>query len=50
MNRIMTIISLVFLIGCSIIFYENYVDPRKPNERVYVDTCYVDTVKTDSLK
>ncbi len=39
----MTIIGLVFLVGCSIIFYENYIDPRKPTERVYVDTCKQDT-------
>ena len=50
MRKYMTILGLVFLVGCSIIFYENYVDPRKPTERVYVDTCFIDSVKTDSLK
>lgn len=46
----MTILGLVFLVGCSIIFYENYIDPRKPTEKVYVDTCVIDTNVVDSVK
>lgn len=49
MRKIITILGIIFLIFFSIVFYENYVDPKKPTERVYIDTCFVDSVKNDSL-
>ena len=49
MKKYMIIIGLVFLVGCSVIFYENYIDPRKPPETQYVDTCIVDTIIVDTI-
>ena len=49
MKKYITIFSLVFLVGCSIIFYENYIDPVKV-KTVYIDTCFVDSVVIDTVK
>lgn len=45
----MTFIGLVFLCFFSVLFYENYIDPRKPPETQYVDTCIVDTIIVDTI-
>jgi len=43
MNRIMTILGLLFLMGCSVIVWTNYINPCPPPDVIFVDTCIVDT-------
>jgi hypothetical protein len=43
MKKIITLIGLVFLVGCSIIAWTNYVNPCPPDKTIFVDTCIVDT-------
>jgi hypothetical protein len=51
MKRILTIVGLIFLVGCSVVLYSNYIaEPTKPIEKVYIDTCFKDTTNVDSLK
>jgi hypothetical protein len=50
MNRIMTILGLLFLMGCSVIVWTNYVNPCPPPSVIFVDTCRVDSTMIDSTK
>jgi hypothetical protein len=49
MKKIMTILGLALLMFFSVLFYENYIDPRKPTQIEYVDTCIVDTIIVDTI-
>jgi hypothetical protein len=50
MKKIMTLIGLVFLVGFSIVFWTNYVNPCSKKDIIFVDTCQVDTNIVDTTK
>lgn len=49
MRKTFNVLGIVFLICCGIIIYSNYVSKPIKIERVYIDTCFIDSVKNDSL-
>lgn len=49
MKKYISIIGLVFLVGCSIIVWTNYVNPCPPDKTIFVDTCIVDTFGVSGL-
>jgi len=49
MKKYISIIGLVFLVGCSIVVWTNYVNPCPEPKTIFVDTCNVDSVIVDSV-
>ena len=49
MNRLITLIALIFLVLCSIVIWTNYVNPCPEPKTIFVDTCNVDSVIVDSV-
>ena len=50
MRKYFTIFGLIFLVGCGVVFYKNYIDyDVKPTEKPNNDTIFIDTTITDTL-
>jgi hypothetical protein len=51
MNKWLNIIGVIFLIFITLIIWTNWINPCPPTERIFIDTCRVDTIVTiDTLK